>query len=153
MRTMILGILAFGVLAGCNAKGDLLSGTPPAKRGALGNGDFTFRCDDSVACDRWSNNAATFPDRVASGATFDLNYSLKTEGISLEIHVNETPEARGYRLEPVPPFASKRSAGVAAVKPRDPTVLVRDGKGWVVDHLPIPIRKPHGFCVLVVALP
>jgi hypothetical protein len=134
-------------LAAACSDGAAISGSPPTQRGDLGNGDFTFRCDDSVACERWSNSAAVFPDKIASGSIFDLNYFLKNDKGIIEIKINETPESRGYRLEPVPPYAGKATNGLTALKPGRATFVVRDGKGWVVDFTSIEVVKPEGLIV------
>lgn len=141
----LVPLLAVGALVACSSAG--ISNTPQAQRGDLGNGDFTFLCDDSVACERWSGNAAVFPERVASGSTFELNYFLKNDEGTVQIKINETPESRGYRLEGVGQRASKTTTGLTATKPGRATFVVRDAKGWVVDYTSIQIVKPQGLII------
>lgn len=145
---LLVGAVAAGAV-GCSGVGGPAKGSPPTQRGDLGNGDFTFRCDDSVACERWSNSAQVFPDRVAQGANFELNYFLYREGTTIEIHINEDPEPLGYRMETVGnTYATKGSGGSLQAKaPGRATFVVRDGKGWVVDFTTIEIVKPEGLIV------
>jgi hypothetical protein len=133
----------------CGSSGNPGPGSPSYKTGALGNGGFTFRCDDSVACDRWSNSAEKFPTKVAAGSTFELNFFLKDESTGvIRIQIDQPPESRGIRLEGVKAFADKDPNGKFAVtKAGVATFMARDGKGWVVDYTTIQVFQPDGLVV------
>ena len=123
-------------------------GCPSFKAGALGNGGFTFRCDDSVACDRWSNSAQNFPTKVAAGSSFELNFFAKNENGTIEIKINEAPDHRGYHIEGVQSHVGKDANGKFAVtKPGIATFMARDGKGWIVDYVTMQVFQPDGLVV------
>jgi hypothetical protein len=113
------------------------------QKGQLGNGGFTFRCDDSVACDRW-NNADNFPDAVALGSTFEMQFYLLdgTRGYS---YLKDAE--RGTTVEPVGKFIGLGASGFAAVAPGVATIAARDQKGWLVDYITVRIRKPDSLIV------
>lgn len=117
--------------------------SPSVKKGELGNGGFTFRCDDSVACDRW-NNADDFPKAVALGSTFDLQFLLLdgTRGIS---YLKDAE--RGTTVESVGKYINRGASGFAAVEPGISTISARDQKGWLVDYITVQIRKPDSLII------
>src|SRR5690242_15742995 len=93
---LLIACVAFG--AGCTGgERNPSPSSQSVQKGLLGNGGFTFRCDDSVACDRW-NNADTFPEAVALGSNFDLQFYLLdgTRGYS---YLKDAE--RGTTIEPV----------------------------------------------------
>jgi len=146
LKLGIGGAMAIAALA-CNG-GNPGPGSPSYKTGALGNGGFTFRCDDSVACDRWSNSAQNFPTKVASGSSFELNFFAKNENGVIQVNVNERPEPRGYHIEGVQSHVGKDANGKFAVtKPGVATIMARDGKGWVVDYVTFQVFAPNGLVV------
>ena len=107
-------LASVGMLAGCSSNPS--SGSPAYKAGELGNGDFLFQCDDSVACDRWSTNAAKdFPEQIASGSTFDVRFVANGEqGISL---IPNGSTYSGVTGEPVAPYVSTGPDGFLAKQP------------------------------------
>lgn len=137
-----LGAAAFA--AGCiGGERNPPPSSASVQKGQLGNGGFTFRCDDSVACDRW-NNADNFPDAVALGSTFDLQFYLLdgTRGFS---YLKEAE--RGTTIEPVGKYIDRGAAGFAAVNEGIATLAARDQKGWLVDYVTVRIRKPDSLTI------
>src|SRR5688572_25643976 len=132
----------------CSGSGNPGPGSPSYKTGQLGNGGFTFRCDDSVACDRWSNSADKFPSKVATGSSFELNFFLRNDNGTINIRIDEKPESRGVRIEPVKSHSDKDLNGKFAVtKAGVATFMARDEKGWLVDYITIEVAKPTGLVV------
>src|SRR5688500_8216467 len=134
-----LTVAAVAFAAGCTGgERNPSPSSASVQKGQLGNGGFTFRCDDSVACDRW-NNAGTFPEAVALGSTFDLQFYLLdgTRGFSYlkEAEAGTTTEAVGK-------YINRGASGFAAVEPGIATLAARDSKGWLVDYITVRIRKP-----------
>lgn len=113
------------------------------QKGQLGNGGFTFRCDDSVACDRW-NNADNFPEAVALGSTFDMQFYLLdgTRGYS---YLKDAES--GTTIETVGKYINRGASGFAAVEPGVATLAARDQKGWLVDYITVRIRKPDSLTI------
>jgi hypothetical protein len=113
------------------------------QKGQLGNGGFTFRCDDSVACDRW-NNADSFPDAVALGSTFEMQFYL-LEGTRGFSYLKDAE--RGTTVESVGKYINRGASGFAAVAPGIASIAARDQKGWIVDYITVRIRKPDSLIV------
>ena len=147
-RAAVVGT-AIVATAGCSFNGNPGAGSPASKSGELGNGTFTFRCDDSVACDRWNNVATNFPTEVAADSHFELNFFHKNESTGIiDIRINEPPENRGLRIDPVAPYAKKDSTGKFEVaKSGVATFAARDGRGWIVDYVHVDVVKPDGLVV------
>jgi hypothetical protein len=139
-----LAVFAMTFAAGCTGgERNPSPSSTSVQKGQLGNGGFTFRCDDSVACDRW-NNADNFPDAVALGSTFDMQFYLLdgTRGFS---YLKEAE--RGTTTESVGKYINRGASGFAAVEPGIATIAARDSKGWLVDYITVRIRKPDSLIV------
>jgi hypothetical protein len=138
-------VLSCVALAGCNS-GNPEQGSPAYREGKLGNGSFLFRCDDSVACDRWSTNSAKdFPTRIATGSTFNLRFVVDgKEGGTLDI--NGTTYT-GITLEPVRPYVSSGPNGLSAIQPGYGTVLAKDASGHIIDYVTLMIVQPDSLVV------
>src|SRR5262245_4996014 len=107
-----VGLLALA-LFGCT---NPASGSSQYKPGELGNGGFLFKCDDSVACDRWStNNARDFPQQIATGAVFRATFVASgDQGINL----GGGTTYEGATAQPVSPYMSATPDGnFTTVKP------------------------------------
>jgi hypothetical protein len=139
---LVLGLAAAAMACTGGERNPSPSSTS-VQKGQLGNGGFTFRCDDSVACDRW-NNADNFPDAVALGSTFEMQFYLLdgTRGYS---YLKDAE--RGTTVEPVGKYLGHGAAGFAAVAPGVATIAARDQKGWLVDYITVRIRKPDSLVV------
>jgi hypothetical protein len=142
----LLGLTAAAVAFAAGCTGGERNPSPSStsvQKGQLGNGGFTFRCDDSVACDRW-NNAGSFPEAVALGSTFDMQFYLLdgSRGFSYlkEAEAGTTTEAIGQ-------YINRGASGFAAVKPGVATIAARDQKGWLVDYITVRIRKPDSLII------
>lgn len=149
MQAIRVGLLPALVLAalamatGCAGVGNPSPSSPSVKTGTLGNGGFTFKCDDSVACDRY-HNADTFPSSIAEGSTFDLQFFLRADSHGYDYLKNA--EA-GTTIEPVGKYVNQGASGFAAVEAGIATVTARDNKGWIVDYITVNIVKPAGLVV------
>jgi hypothetical protein len=143
----VLSCLALTALAvvGCNG-GNPPEGSPAYKEGKLGNGSFLFKCDDSVACDRWSTNSAKdFPTQIATGSNFSLRFvSDGKEGSTLTI---DGRTYDGITLEAVGPYVSRGTNGFSALKPGYGTVMAKDASGRIIDYVQMTIVKPDGLVV------
>ena len=142
----IVGLAAAAVAFAAGCTGGERNPSPSStsvQKGQLGNGGFTFRCDDSVACDRW-NNANTFPEAVALGSTFEMEFYLLdgTRGYS---YLKEAE--RGTTIESVGKYINRGASGFAAIEPGIATIASRDQKGWLVDYITVRIRKPDSLIV------
>jgi hypothetical protein len=137
-------VLSLFALAGCS--GNPPTGSPAYKEGKLGNGSFLFKCDDSVACDRWStNDAKDFPTQIATGSSFNLRFVADgQEGDSLNIQGRRYD---GVTLAPVGPYVGSGPDGFAALKPGYGTVYARDSRGAVIDYVTLKIVKPNALVV------
>jgi hypothetical protein len=128
---------------GCN--GNPSVGSPAYKEGRLGNGSFLFRCDDSVACDRWSTgDAKDFPDLIATGANFNLRFVADGQEGTITIAGTRYD---GVTIEPVSPYVGRGPLGFASLKPGFATVIARDAKGYVIDYVTLNIVKPDSLVV------
>lgn len=142
----VVGLAAAAVAFAAGCTGGERNPPPSStsvQKGQLGNGGFTFRCDDSVACDRW-NNAGVFPEAVALGSTFDMQFYLLdgTRGYS---YLKDAES--GTTIEPVGKYINRGAAGFAAVEPGIATLSARDQKGWLVDYVTVRIRKPDSLTI------
>jgi hypothetical protein len=137
-------ILSFFALAGCT--GNPPEGSTAYKEGKLGNGSFLFKCDDSVACDRWStDDAKDFPTQIALGSNFHLRFVADgQEGTTLNINGRRYD---GITLAPVGPYVSSGPEGFAAVQAGYGTVYARDSNGAVIDYVTLKIVKPDELVV------
>jgi len=117
--------------------------SPSVKKGELGNGGFTFRCDDSVACDKYSN-AKTFPDAIALGSTFEIEFFLRDDWNGYG-YLRDAE--RGTTIEPVGKYIGRGTSGFAAVDEGTATLSARDQKGWLVDYVIVPVRKPDSLII------
>jgi len=72
--SLCLGALS---LAACNFDYD----PPPSSEGELGRGDFLYRCvgESDALCPAGSQAATGFPQAIALGGTFSLDYSYNSE--------------------------------------------------------------------------
>jgi hypothetical protein len=131
-------------LAGCTSNPP--AGSTAYKEGKLGNGSFLFKCDDAVACDRWStDDAKDFPTQIATGSNFRLRFVADgQEGTTLNI---KGTQYDGITLAPVGPYVSSGPDGFAAVNPGYGTVYARDSKGAVIDYVTFRIVKPDDLVV------
>lgn len=142
----VVGLAACAMTFAAGCSGGERNPSPSStsvQKGQLGNGGFTFRCDDSVACDRW-NNAGNFPDAVALGSTFEMQFYLLdgTRGYS---YLKEAE--RGTTTESVGKYINRGASGFAAVEPGIATIAARDSKGWLVDYITVRIRKPDSLII------
>jgi hypothetical protein len=119
-------------------------GSSAYKQGELGNGGFLFRCDDSVACDRWStNDAKDFPEQIATGATFNVRFvATGDEGSS-----TTSDKYVGLTSTPVEPYVSSGPDGFTTLKPGYGVIAARDSSGAIVDYVQLRIVKPDGLVV------
>jgi hypothetical protein len=131
-------------MVGC-ATANPPSGSAAYKDGELGNGGFLFKCDDSVACDRWSTNSAKdFPDQIATGAVFDVRFVANADQGS---STKESPYT-GVTAQPVKPYIDRNADGhFATLKPGFGVIAARDSKGTIVDYATIKIVKPDTLVV------
>lgn len=140
----LLALAAAVALAGCS--GNPSSGSTAYKPGELGNGDFLFACDDSVACDRWSTgDAADFPDQIATGANFDVRFVSKGQQGS-SITINEK-RYDGITVQPVRPNIGSGPDGFSSEKPGFATVTARDNRGMIIDYTTLRFVEPDALVV------
>ncbi len=140
----ILAVPALAALAACQP-GDPALDTAAAKTGSLGNGDFYFSCDDSVTCASYTNVAGKFPDAVAEGASFHIQYAPKDSGI----HINESQPGQGYTIQAAGKntYLSLGVDGFTPVKDGIGTIEVITNGGHVVDFTALKIAKPDAIVV------
>jgi hypothetical protein len=143
-RTPLLALLASAAVAftaGCSLND---SGSKP---GELGNDGFYLSCDDAVACSRYSNDAAKFPEAVSVGSTFAIRFVPKSNS-GLDIHFNDSATDRGITVGPVSEvYVSRGSKGLAAVKTGYATIASRDATGALVDYVVLRVAKPDALVV------
>lgn len=140
---VVAALAACAMALGCSGITHPSASSPSVKKGELGNGGFTFKCDDSVACDRW-NNADEFPSDVALGSTFELDFLLRQDSRGF---VWLKDAERGTTIEPVGKYINRGSSGFAAVEPGIATISARDQKGWLVDYITVRVARPTGLVV------
>ncbi|HFE45758.1 MAG TPA: hypothetical protein ENJ18_09770 [Nannocystis exedens] len=79
-------------LTACNFDYD----PPPSSEGELGRGDFLYRCvgDSDALCPAGSQTATVFPQAIALGGAFSLDYSYNSEfaGESLPLLKSSAPD-------------------------------------------------------------
>jgi hypothetical protein len=130
--------------AACSPGHDAALDTSAAKTGSLGNGDFYFTCDDSVACSKYRNVSKDFPDAVAEGAVFHVQYQLFSNSITLKDNV----PGQGYTLATVGrDYLTVGPEGFTGVQAGYGTVIVRTAEGHVVDFTTMKIAKPDAIAV------
>lgn len=148
--------LAFGCVglaAGCSSTGP----RPPEsaiRKGELGNGGFTFTCDDSVVCARYANTAQDFPKAVALGSTFRLGF-VPNPGTQIDVSLTRNSvdfsaedRQRGYAIDAVGrQWISRGPEGLAAVKPGYGTVVAKNGLGQLIDYAVVRIAAPDTIVV------
>lgn len=139
--TCLLAGLA--TLVACSGITHPPASSPAVKKGELGNGGFTFKCDDSVACDRW-NNADDFPSDIALGSTFELEFLLRQDSHG---YVWLKDAERGTTIEPVGKYVNRGASGFAAVEPGIATLSARDQKGWLVDYITVRVAQPDSLII------
>jgi hypothetical protein len=133
-------VCAAATLIAC---GNPPAGSPEYKQGALGNGGFLFQCDDSVACDRWSDgNAKDFPSQIATGSTFQLRFVAAQDQGDLVANSQQ-----GTTLRPLAPYVSTGPDGITTLKPGLGTVMARNAGGSVIDYVTLHILKPDALVV------
>lgn len=137
---VVVGTLVLS--AGCQLNGSNSS----SKAGELGNGSFTFACDDSVACNRWSGDATRFPRAVALGSTFRVSFTPRASD-GLNIHINEAAADRGITVGSVGDYVTRGPSGLAATKPGWATIAARDASGNLADYVVLRIAKPTKLAV------
>lgn len=150
---LVLGAITMSLVTGCRATPN--TNTPSYKKGELGNGSFAFRCDDSVACDRWSNSANTFPDKVATGAVFDVAFVPNGDTTGFVFMTDRETTASGsvyngtsaVTYTPIAPFMSSGPDGFTTVKPGFGVIAARDARGFIIDYVTDKIVKPDGLVI------
>ena len=137
----ILGALT---LSACTNNPDL--GSSSYKEGKLGNGSFLFKCDDSVACDRWStNDAKDFPSQIALGSRFSLRFVADgEEGMSISI---DGRRYDGITLEAIAPYVGSGPEGFTPLKAGYGTVVAREANGRIIDFVHLKLVQPDGLVV------
>ncbi|HEY8072575.1 MAG TPA: hypothetical protein VIF62_00650, partial [Labilithrix sp.] len=138
--------MALAALTGCTVAADPTLNSAAPKEGSLGNGDFYFTCDDSVACAGYTmrNVAEKFPSAVAEGAVFHMQYDVHSLGITLSDNV----PGQGYTLSTVGSgYLSLGTSGFSGVKAGIGTIWVKDAAGNAVDFTTISIVKPDEIVV------
>lgn len=121
-------------LAGCGEAGQPTGASVAA--GQLGNGGFAFTCDDSVACDRYSNTAKTFPDAIALSSTFRIQYVAKD------------PKTTGITVGAVgDSFIAPSPKGFTALRAGWATIVARNASGEILEFLSVPVQKPDSLVV------
>lgn len=146
-RPFLAALAAAAVAAGCSSL------DPNAKQGELGNGGFHFSCDDAVACSKYSDTAAKFPDAVALGSTFSVSFVPKTTA-GLDIHFNEAAPDRGITITPISDvYVTRGVKGLVAVKSGYATVASRDASGQLVDYVVFRVAKPDALVVYSADMP
>lgn len=143
------GVLLFASLFalgafGCSAGHDAALDTSAAKTGSLANGDFYFTCDDTVACSKYRNVSKEFPDAVAEGAVFHVQYQLFSNSLTLKDNI----PGQGYTLATVGrDILTVGPEGFTGVKAGYGTVVVRTAEGHIVDFTTMRIAKPDAIAV------
>jgi hypothetical protein len=141
-------VSAFAVVAtvGCNST-DPPEGSPARKAGSLGNVDFVFSCADTgAACLPYSGDAAKFPDRIATGSTFDVRVISKDQPSPSIIVINEH-RYEGITIDGVSPYFGRGVDGLVAKQPGIGTLIVHDSAGTVIDFVPLTIVQPKTLLV------
>ncbi|GAC1549294.1 MAG: hypothetical protein NVS3B10_12680 [Polyangiales bacterium] len=120
---------------------------PGTKEGELGNGGFHFSCDDAVACGKYTDTAAKFPDAVALGSTFAVTFT-PTSASGLKITFNDSQPDRGIVVSPVSDaFVTRGVKGLVAVKSGYAALASRDAAGHLVDYVVVRVARPDALVV------
>ena len=146
-------VSALSSAAGCRVQPDTSS--PSYKKGELGNGSFVFQCDDSVACDRWSNSANAFPDKVSTGAIFDVRFIANGDAAGFSVTTDRATTASGTVYDgqssvtytAIAPYMSSGPDGFVTVKPGYGVIAAKDANGAILDYVTVRIVKPDGLVV------
>lgn len=122
--------LALAALSACDT-GQGYNRAPESVSGQLGNGRFVYRCDSSVTCND-KGDAATFPENVAVGARFAVEFI--PNGASADL----LERAQGLSGYVAPEAAStlytqSSPRGLVALRAGFSTLFVRDAEGRVAD--------------------
>jgi hypothetical protein len=147
--------------AGCVSVGggNPKAGSETVKTGELGNGAFSFRCDDSVACEQYNtywltpseatslgsttgSNAARFPSAVAQGSNFEFGFYLADKS-STRLKTAEP----GTTIETVGKYITRGPEGFAGIEAGYTTITARDSKGWVIDYAVVRVSKPESLTI------
>jgi hypothetical protein len=141
LRPLLTALAAALLAAGCSLS------DPGTKQGELGNGGFHFSCDDAVACSKYTDTAAKFPDAVALGSTFAVTFTPKSAS-GLDIHFNDSAPDRGITVSPISDvFVTRGVKGLVALKSGYATVASRDASGQLVDYVVLRVAKPDTLVV------
>jgi hypothetical protein len=143
-RVAMLSVALPGLLAGCS------SIEPDETPGELGNGAFRYVCvgEDAMCPDNGS--ATQFPERVATGARFDVTYQLYVDASGAEVSTAST-----QLIEPSGAAFRARRAGTAALLARRTVdgVTVDFAHLGIEDASAIGLETPSGQSMkLVMAL-
>lgn len=154
---LVLAMVA--AMAGCTPSGPN-ENSAAYVAGKLGNGGFTFKCDESVTCDGY-NDAKTFPTGVAAGSTFSMRYLAKNyvngnvnnDGV-INVSGDSDPSV-GVTLKSVGGFLAPKGAGgqFSAEREGFATVVAMDGSGVVQDFVSVHVQKPDGIAVAETSSP
>ncbi|AKU97968.1 hypothetical protein AKJ09_04632 [Labilithrix luteola] len=133
---MMLGALAATLMAGCGSRGG------DVKAGELGNGGFTFSCDDGAACTPYSHEATTFPSAVSLSSTFDVKFRPRTTS-------SDGPQPQGgITLSAIgETFFTRGPEGFVAQREGHGTIAAFDATGKLVDYTVIKIVKPDALTI------
>jgi hypothetical protein len=156
-RAATASVLFFALGAATATAGCTNGPRPPAsaiKEGELGNGGFTFTCDDSVVCAKYTNTAQNFPKAVALGATFRAQF-VPNPGTDVDVSVSRTQVDVGvdgkqsaYSIDGVGrTWLSRGPEGLAALKPGYATITAKNSLGQLVDYAVIRIAAPDAIVV------
>jgi len=141
--------LALGVACVALGAGACQSGLPPVdsparQEGTLGNGSFLFACDDSVSCNSFKAFATKFPDKVAQGASFHVQFYPTDNSYQLTESVKESGASIGTVGSS---FLSFGPSGITGLKAGVGTITVMNAQGALVDFISINIAKPDALVV------
>jgi hypothetical protein len=145
-RWVFLGAFVASIVGagGCSAAHDPALDTASAKTGSLANGDFFFTCDDSVSCKDYRNYSTKFPDFIAEGAVFHVQYKVFSNSLTLSDNV----PGQGYTLATVgSSYLTLGPEGFTGVKAGFGTIVVRTASGQTVDFTQINIATPDEIVV------
>lgn len=136
--------LAIGALAGCND--NPAPGSAAYKEGELGNGAFTFACDDGAACLPYSGDAEKFPQQIATGSSFDVRF-VPNDQQGTDILI-DNKRYDGVVAQPVAPYVGKGGTdGFTARQPGFGTIFVQDSKGTLIDYVTLKIVQPNDLII------
>lgn len=149
-------LFAVGATLASTACTDTGPRPPPSaiKAGELGNGGFTFTCDDSVVCAKYTNTAQNFPKAVALGSTFRAQF-VPNPGTDVDVSVSRTQVDVGvdgkqsaFSIDGVGrTWLSRGPEGLAALKPGYATITAKNSLGQLVDYAVIRIAEADAIVV------